>query len=182
MDDKDTATILAELREEIRRRRERLGGTGPAAGEPGSAAWSLNELRKSLDEVNDLWFVSAHLPMTWTSPVGHVLAYAKRLARLLLRWYINPIVEQQNLYNSAVARTLVEADRLRRPPDPRVAGAGGARRGAGSAGRSTVRRPPATDPRPPTPHPHVSAPCTSPSAPPRCRSSTAATRCWPRGW
>jgi hypothetical protein len=25
-----------------------------------------------------------------------------------LRWYINPIVEQQNLYNSAVARTLVE--------------------------------------------------------------------------
>jgi hypothetical protein len=108
MDDKDTATILAELREEIRQRRARLGASGTAAGEPGSAAWSLNELRKSLDEVNDLWFVSAHLPMTWTSPVGHVLAYAKRLARLLLRWYINPIVEQQNLYNSAVARTLVE--------------------------------------------------------------------------
>jgi O-antigen chain-terminating methyltransferase len=40
--------------------------------------------------------------------VGHVLAYAKRVVRLLLRWYINPIVEQQNLYNSAVARTLVE--------------------------------------------------------------------------
>ena len=109
MEDKDTATILAELREEIRARRARLGGTGSApAGEPGSAAWSLNELRKSLDEVNDLWFVSAHLPMTWTSPVGHALAYVKRVVRLLLRWYINPIVEQQNLYNSAVARTLVE--------------------------------------------------------------------------
>jgi hypothetical protein len=106
--DQDTATILADLRAEIRRRRERLGASGPLQGEPGSAAWSLNELRKSLDEVNDLWFVSAHLPMTWNSPVGHVLAYAKRLARLLLRWYINPIVEQQNLYNSAVARTLVE--------------------------------------------------------------------------
>jgi hypothetical protein len=100
--------VLAELRAEIRRRRERLGASGPSPGEPGSAAWSLNELRKSLDEVNDLWFVSAHLPVTWNSPVGHVLAYAKRLARLLLRWYINPIVEQQNLYNSAVARTLVE--------------------------------------------------------------------------
>ena len=46
--------------------------------------------------------------MTWNSPVGHGLAYAKRLARLLLRWYINPIVEQQNRYNSAVARALVE--------------------------------------------------------------------------
>ncbi len=106
--DQDTATILAELRAEIRRRRERLGATGPGTGEPGSATWSLNELRKSLDEVNDLWFVSAHLPMTWTSPVGHGLAFAKRVVRLLLRWYINPIVEQQNLYNSAVARTLVE--------------------------------------------------------------------------
>ena len=118
MDDKDTATILAELREEIRRRRERLGGPGGPAGEPGSAAWSLNELRKSLDEVNDLWFVSAHLPMTWTSPLGHALAYAKRAVRVLLRWYINPIVEQQDLYNSAVARTLVELtaynDRLTR--------------------------------------------------------------------
>jgi hypothetical protein len=100
--------VLAELRAEIRRRRERLGASGPSPGEPGSAAWSLNELRKSLDEVNDLWFVSAHLPVTWNSPVGHVLAYARRVVRLLLRWYINPIVEQQNLYNSAVARTLVE--------------------------------------------------------------------------
>jgi hypothetical protein len=35
-------------------------------------------------------------------------AYTKRLVRLLLRWYINPIVEQQNRFNSAVARSLVE--------------------------------------------------------------------------
>ncbi len=28
--------------------------------------------------------------------------------RVLLNWYINPILEQQNLFNCAVARTLVE--------------------------------------------------------------------------
>ena len=159
MQDHDTATVLAELRAEIRRRRERLGATGPSPGEPGSAAWSLNELRKSLEEVNDLWFVSAHLPMTWNSPVGHVLAYARRLARLLLRWYINPIVEQQNLYNSAVARTLVEltayADRQTRDweaLEERVA--------ALEAQLDTNPQPPAPNPQPtnrqpPTPHPHA---------------------------
>ena len=84
MVEQDSATVLAELRAEIRRRRALLGGPPDGAAEPGSPAWHLAELRKSLDEVNDLWFVSAHLPMTWTSPVGHALAYVKRAVRVLL--------------------------------------------------------------------------------------------------
>ncbi len=104
----DPAQVLADVREQIRRRRARLGDGAAAAGAGGD--YSLSQLRQAVDEVNDLWFVSAHLPITWHVPgVGTALAYAKKATRVLLRWYINPIVEQQNRFNSAVARALVEA-------------------------------------------------------------------------
>ena len=67
-----------------------------------------DELRKSLDEVNDLWFVSAHLPMTWTSPVGHVLAYASGWPACSCAGTSTPLSSNRTCYNSAVARTLVE--------------------------------------------------------------------------
>ncbi|MEO5953984.1 MAG: hypothetical protein ABIQ44_16095 [Chloroflexia bacterium] len=101
----DVAATLAELREQIRERRARFTMSDP--NDP--HALNLAELKKSVEAVNDSWFVSAHLPITWeTRIVGRLGAYTKRLARLLLRWYINPIIEQQNRLNSAVARTLVE--------------------------------------------------------------------------
>src|SRR3954454_24910818 len=109
--DPDPAQVLNDLREQIRQRRERLGGRleSGATGAEGATDFSLSQLRQSVDEVNDLWFVSAHLPITWRVPgVGTAVAYAKRAVRVLLRWYINPIVEQQNRFNSAVARALVE--------------------------------------------------------------------------
>jgi hypothetical protein len=100
----DPAAALSEVRAQIARRRARLGGD-PSA----SADFSLSQLRQSVDEVNDLWFVSAHLPITWRVPgPGTAVAYFKKATRVLLRWYINPIVEQQNRFNSAVARALVE--------------------------------------------------------------------------
>jgi hypothetical protein len=99
----DPAAALAELRAQIEARRARLGGDSVGGDH------SLNALRQSVDEVNDLWFVSAHLPITWKVPVvGTAVAYAQKATRVLLRWYINPIVEQQNRFNSAVARALVE--------------------------------------------------------------------------
>jgi hypothetical protein len=107
----DPAQVLNDLREQIQQRRARLGGRldSGGAGAAGAVDFSLSQLRQSVDEVNDLWFVSAHLPITWRVPgVGTAVAYAKRAARVLLRWYINPIVEQQNRFNSAVARALVE--------------------------------------------------------------------------
>jgi hypothetical protein len=101
----DVAVVLAELREQIRERRARFTVADP--NDP--HALNLAELKRSVEAVNDTWFVSAHLPITWeTRIVGRLGAYTKRLVRVLLRWYINPIVEQQNRYNSAVARTLVE--------------------------------------------------------------------------
>jgi len=100
-----TATILSELREQVKERRARF--TYSNVDDP--HALNLAELRKSADAVNDTWFVSAHLPVTWDLPVvGRLGSYTKRLVRILLRWYINPIVEQQNRFNSAVARAIVE--------------------------------------------------------------------------
>jgi hypothetical protein len=94
----DVAAELHQLREEIRARREKLHGS------------ELAELRTLVKQVNERWNVSAHLPITWGSPpvIGRLIAYAKRAARLLLRWYINPIVEQQNNYNAAATRALLQ--------------------------------------------------------------------------
>ena len=46
--------------------------------------------------------VSAHRPLPGHGPLGTALAISRRAARYLLRWYINPIVEQQNHFNAAV--------------------------------------------------------------------------------
>jgi hypothetical protein len=101
----DVSATLGEMREQIKERRARMTVSDP--NDP--HALNLAELRRSIESVNDTWFVSAHLPITWeTRIVGRMGAYTKRLVRLLLRWYINPIVEQQNRFNSAVARSLVE--------------------------------------------------------------------------
>lgn len=98
------AEILSDLREQVRERRARL-----SLDSSDPHALNLAELRRSADAVNDTWFVSAHLPITWDlRVVGRLGAYTKRLVRLLLRWYINPIVEQQNRFNSATARAIVE--------------------------------------------------------------------------
>ncbi len=99
----DAAAILAELREQIRERRSQLAVNDP--NDPHSL--SLAELRRTVEAVNDTWYVTAHLPITWDLRiVGRFGAYAKRLVRILLRWYINPIVEQQNRFNSSTARAI----------------------------------------------------------------------------
>ena len=101
----NVSAILAELRDQVRERRARMAVYDPT--DPHTL--NLAELRRSADAVNDTWFVSAHLPITWDlRVVGRLGAYTKRLVRLLLRWYINPIVEQQNRFNAATARAIVE--------------------------------------------------------------------------
>jgi hypothetical protein len=101
----DVSAVLAGLREQVRERRARMAVNDP--DDP--HALNLAELRRSADAVNDTWFVSAHLPITWDlRVVGRLGAYTKRLVRLLLRWYINPIIEQQNRFNAATARAIVE--------------------------------------------------------------------------
>jgi hypothetical protein len=94
----DIAEELAQLRQAVKERREKLHGE------------ELSELRALVRQVNERWNISAHLPITWGGPplIGRGLAYAKRVTRLLLRWYINPIIEQQNNYNAATTRALLQ--------------------------------------------------------------------------
>ena len=97
----------------IRRRVRARHGLAPDApdGDP-------DEGRGALGEALDAAHISAHLPIGWDVPIaGRGLALTKRVVRLLLRWYINPIVDQQNDFNAAAVRALsdlaAEQERLR---------------------------------------------------------------------
>ena len=46
--------------------------------------------------------VSAHLPVGGAGRLDAAVGASRRLVRYLLRWYINPIVEQQNHFNAAL--------------------------------------------------------------------------------
>lgn len=89
--------IVAELQETIQRH--------AVSGEPGARDSST-----PMADVIRYQRVNSHLPIGWpTMPKGIVpklLAYAKKITRRLLRWYINPIVDQQNAYNEAATQVL----------------------------------------------------------------------------
>lgn len=65
----------------------------------------------SVRDAADLASVSAHLPLQSSLPViGPIIVLAQRVIRLGLRWYINPIIEQQNAFNDSVVRALGELE------------------------------------------------------------------------
>jgi hypothetical protein len=94
----DLGVILEQLRAEVRARRLAEGRGEPSAVE--------RDLRRSLDEIELHRVVSAHWPLKARTLPGRALVVVHKLVRRFLRWYINPIVEQQNAYNDAVARAL----------------------------------------------------------------------------
>ena len=99
----DVGEILARLRAEVRAA-QGLHDNNAVSGE--LLVVDLDELRDAIAEVEALRAVSAHWPLTWRTPRQRVEVFVQRLIRRALRWYIAPIVEQQNAYNNAVARAL----------------------------------------------------------------------------
>lgn len=80
-----------------------------------SSAQVQDEIRAELIDVHDALHemeltrvISAHLPIVHQGLVGRIIGIIQKVVRRLLRWYINPIVEQQNMYNDAVMRTIRE--------------------------------------------------------------------------
>jgi len=99
----DVGAILVQLRAEVRAAQGVL-----ANGEEPSPALGVNlqELRDAMAEVEALRAVSTYWPLTWRTPRERVQVFVQRVIRRALRWYIAPIVEQQNAYNNAVSRAL----------------------------------------------------------------------------
>jgi 2-polyprenyl-3-methyl-5-hydroxy-6-metoxy-1,4-benzoquinol methylase len=102
------AEVLQRLKDEVRQQHQRLQAEGQGVGIPQGS----DKLRTAMKEVRATRSVNPHLPIAWPKwPPGvwpKIAAATQKVVRRLLRWYINPIVEQQNTFNSAVARVLEE--------------------------------------------------------------------------
>jgi hypothetical protein len=60
-----------------------------------------------LRQAADLAHISAHFPIMWRIPVaGRGISLVKRVMRIGLRWYINPIADQINDFNEATITAL----------------------------------------------------------------------------
>jgi SAM-dependent methyltransferase len=94
------ATTMEALRREIARVRREMGLEDPRREWPAIGQARARE------------WVNSHLPIGWPvmpkRPGAILKAYAQKVARRLLRWYINPIVDQQNAHNGAVGEALGE--------------------------------------------------------------------------
>jgi hypothetical protein len=95
----NVATILEQLRVEVRSQHEAIGAqshVGPRE----------RELRHCAEQLEITRVISAHWPLEGRNAVEQGVALVNKVVRRYLRWYINPIVEQQNAFNDVSARAL----------------------------------------------------------------------------
>ena len=96
--DVDVAQILKQLKKEVREQYLEKQYEVPLS----RAA--------ALERVHATKWVNPHQPIAWPQwPKGigpKVVALFQKLVRRFLRWYINPIVEEQNRFNAAVTAAL----------------------------------------------------------------------------
>ena len=100
----DVGAVLERLRADVRARRQ---AQGQAAQSP-----IERDLRRSLDEIELYRVISAHWPLLGKTVPQRAVALLNKLVRRYLRWYINPIVEQQNAANAATRAALLAIIRL----------------------------------------------------------------------
>ena len=94
-----TAAAIAGIRAEIERRSQLSPGI------------DRHGLERSLAEARRQAKVVAHWGITPSWPLfGRFEVLAKRAMRILLRWYINPLVDQQNAFNLSVLAALYEME------------------------------------------------------------------------
>ncbi len=103
----NVAHILATLRAEVQAQRATYAADAVADDA------RVRDLRRAAEELEYTRVVSAHWPIEGRTVLEQGWAFVNKVVRRYLRWYINPIVEQQNAYNDASARTirlLIEAN------------------------------------------------------------------------
>lgn len=99
--DNDIGRILEQLRTEVRAQHQALAqdsSTGESVLE--------RQLRQAVEQLEITRVVSAHWPLEGQSLIQRAWIVVHKVVRRYLRWYINPIVEQQNAFNDVTARTL----------------------------------------------------------------------------
>jgi hypothetical protein len=94
----DIGAVLESLRREVRARR--LAAPGP---EQSALA---RQLARSAEQLEITRVVSAHWPLEGGSIPQRAMNLVNKVVRRGLRWYINPIVEQQNAFNEVTTRAL----------------------------------------------------------------------------
>lgn len=100
----DVGAILEALRAEVRAQRMAHGDAAESQIE--------RELQRSLDEIELNRVISAHWPLHGRTIPQRVIVLINKVVRRYLRWYINPIVEQQNAANAAFTVALMQLVRL----------------------------------------------------------------------
>jgi 2-polyprenyl-3-methyl-5-hydroxy-6-metoxy-1,4-benzoquinol methylase len=69
----------------------------------------LEALERHREEANRTWGVGSEKPITsHRKVIGRFIVFGKKVARKLLRWYINPIIEEQNRFNAQLTGALNE--------------------------------------------------------------------------
>jgi hypothetical protein len=99
----DTAAILERLRAEVHAQRQAALAAGTQSEEQQAIE---RQLRRCAEQLEITRVISAHWPLESRGPVQRGINFVNKVVRRGLRWYINPIVEQQNDFNDTTARTL----------------------------------------------------------------------------
>lgn len=101
-DPNDVAAILEMLRAEVHARRVAQGDSSQDT----ALSAVERELRHCAEQLEITRVVSAHWPLESRSFYERAVNLVNKVVRRGLRWYINPIVEQQNGFNETVTRVL----------------------------------------------------------------------------
>lgn len=101
-DSPDVARLLAAVRAEVQARRQALHSTTSPITQ---SALEL-QLQRNAEQLEITRVISAHWPLESRSPYERAINLINKVVRRALRWYINPIVEQQNAFNEVAARAL----------------------------------------------------------------------------
>lgn len=94
----DIGLLLETIRAEVKAQRSDVAGAEPHPLE--------QQLARCIEQVEIARVVSAHWPLEGRTLVERGWIMLHKVVRRGLRWYINPIVEQQNAFNDASARAL----------------------------------------------------------------------------
>lgn len=66
--------------------------------------FEAKELQLELQNLKGLWEVQCHRQLSGDGVVGKMKVFIKRVIRKSVKFYVKPIVEEQNMFNARVAK------------------------------------------------------------------------------